>query len=95
MHSSVFAQQNIQQRLFFLMLGAPPSQTIARMTVTMNWEGIPTRQYNNLLSLDYNTFPSDYAGQQIYDHMIKNNLVITKDSSEFGTYNFIQQLKRY
>lgn len=85
----------ISQRMFFLVLAGPPSQTILRVTLTMNWEALPSRQFSDLLSLDYNTFPVDFNGQVLYNYIIKNNLVITQSDSEFGKYSFIEQIKRY
>lgn len=77
------------QRLFLLVTSAPPSQTIARITITQNWEGTPTKDYSDLLSLSYNTFPVDFNGKEIYEYMISHNMIITKDDSEFGLYKFI------
>lgn len=76
------------QRLFMLTTSAPPNQTIARITITQNWEGTPTHEYSDLLSLSYNTFPSEFNGEDIYKYMISHNLIITKDDSEFGLYKF-------
>lgn len=77
------------QRLFLLCMAGPPNQPIARITITSNWEAIPTKQYSDIITLNYNTFPSDYSGKGIYDYMISNNLIITKDDSEFGLYKFL------
>ena len=77
------------QRLFLLVTSAPPSQTIARVTITQNWEGTPTKEYSDLLSLSYNTFPVDFNGKEIYEYMISHNMIITKDDSEFGLYKFL------
>ena len=76
------------QRLFLLITSAPPSQTIARITITQNWEGTPTQDYADLLSLSYNSFSSDFDGKYIYEYMISHNLIITKDDSEYGLYRF-------
>ena len=76
------------QRLFLLITSAPANQTIARITITQNWEGTPTHNYSDLLSLSYNSFSSDFDGKFIYEYMISHNLVITKDDSEFGLYRF-------
>lgn len=76
------------QRLFILVTSAPVSQTIARITITQNWEGTPTQDYADLLTLSYSTFPSEFKGDDIYKYMITNNLVITKDDNEFGLYKF-------
>ena len=75
-------------RLFLLVTSAPPSQTIARITITQNWEGTPTHNYSDLLSLSYNSFSSDFDGKFIYEYMISHNLIVTKDDSEFGLYRF-------
>jgi hypothetical protein len=83
------------QRLFFLILAGPPNQTVARISVTQNWEGTPTRSFADIISLSYNSFPADYDGKEIYDYMIKNNLIITKDESEFGVKKFFEQYKIY
>lgn len=77
------------QRLYILVTSAPPSQTIARITITQNWEAIPSSAFSDLLTCSYNTFPSDFEGKEIFEYMIANNLVITKDESEFGLYKFL------
>lgn len=84
----------IPQRLFILVLAGPPNQPVARITLTQNWEGTPTRALSDIISLSYNTFPSDFDGKKIYDYMIANNLVVTKDEKEFGLYKFIEQFKK-
>ena len=76
------------QRLFLLITSAPINQTIARITITQNWEGTPTQDFADLLTLSYNTFPNEFNGDEIYKYMISNNLIITKDDSEFGLYKF-------
>lgn len=76
------------QRLFLLVTSAPPSQTIARITITQNWEGTPTKEYSDLLSLSYNTFPVDFNGKEIYEYMISHNMIITKNDNEFGFYKY-------
>jgi hypothetical protein len=83
------------QRLYILVLAGPPNQTVARITLTQNWEGTPTRNLADIISLSYNTFPCEYDGKSIYDYIISNNLVITKDDKEFGVYKFLEQYKRY
>lgn len=79
------------QRLYILVNAAPPSQIIARVTVTQNWEGIPTPQFADFITCSYNTFPSEFDGKEIYEFMIANNLVITKNESEFGLYKFLEK----
>lgn len=76
------------QRLFLLVTSAPVNQTVARITITQNWEGTPTQDFADLLTLTYNTFPNNFNGDEIYKYMISNNLIITKDDSEFGLYKF-------
>jgi len=76
------------QRLFILINSAPAKDTVARITITQNWEGTPTKEYSDLLSLSYNTFPSQFNGKEIYTYMISHNLIITRDDSEFGLYKF-------
>lgn len=81
--------------MYILVLAAPPSQTVARITLVQNWEGTPTKAMSDIISLSYNTFPADFDGKMVYDYMISNNLVVTTDEKEFGLYKFAEQIKRY
>ena len=85
----------LHQRLSILILGAPQASQVGRITVVQNWEAIPSRQMADLMTLSYNTFPSNFSGKAIYDHMVANNLIITKSESEFGRPKFLEQLKIY
>lgn len=89
------ANASIPQRLHLLVQGAPVSQNIARITITQNWEATPAPGFADVLSLSYNTFPSDFDGKAIYEYIVSNNLVISKDEKEFGLYKFAEQFKMY
>lgn len=77
------------QRLYLLINAAPPAQIVARITITQNWEGVPSSQFADFITCTYNTFPTEFDGKDIYSYMVANNLVITKNESEFGLYKFI------
>lgn len=38
------------QRLYILILGAIPDSTIGKITITSNWEGVPTKKYSDILT---------------------------------------------
>lgn len=80
------------QRLFILIIGAPPNQNVGRITITHNWEGTPTRAMADIVNLTYNTFPSSFDGKEIYDYMITNNLIITQSEKEAGINKFMKTL---
>lgn len=79
---------NTIQRLFILITSAPKNQTIGRIYINQNWEGTPTAEYSDILTLTYNTFPTEFNGKDIYDYIITNNLIITKNDDEYGIDNF-------
>ena len=81
------------QRLYILIIGAIPNSTIGKITITSNWEGMPTKNYSDILTLSYNIFPSDFDHKLIYDYIITQNLIITKDTSEHNVVNFLQIMK--
>lgn len=76
------------QRLFIMITSAPKNQIIGRIYINQNWEGTPTADYSDILSLTYNTFPSEFNGKDIYDYIITNNLIITKNDDEYGIDKF-------
>ena len=43
--------------------------------------------------MSYNTFPSVYDGKEVYDYMINNNLIITKDASEHNLNKFVRLME--
>ena len=79
------------QRLYIMVLAAPPSSTIGRITITSNWEAVPTKSFSDIISLNYSIYPSDFDAKAIYDYMVSNNLIITRDDSEFGLFKFLEQ----
>lgn len=83
----------VPQRLFILITGGPPSQIgVGRIVVTQNWEGIPSISTSDWVTTSYNPYPSDFDPRSIFDYMITNNLVITKDENEFGLTKFVDLL---
>ena len=82
----------VPQRCSVLITGAPAESIVARFTITANFEGIPTKEYADLLTLSYNTFPSDFDHQYIYNTIMEENLVITKDHTELGLNNLMSKL---
>jgi hypothetical protein len=76
------------QRLFILITAAPKNQIIGRIYINQNWEGTPTSEYSDILSLTYNTFPTEFNGKDIYDYIITNNLIISKNDDEYNINNF-------
>lgn len=87
----------LPQRLFILIVGSGMlgSGVTARITLTQNWEGIPTRNFADLLSVNYSDSQNGYDGKDIYEYIIANNLVISKGDKDFGSYQFLEQFKRY
>ena len=81
------------QRLYMLILGAIPDTILGKITITSNWEGLPTKKYADILTLSYNAFPTSYDGKEVYDYVLSNNMVITKDSSEHNLNKFINYIK--
>jgi len=79
------------QRLFILATAAPPNSTICRITITQNWEGVPTQQFSDLITLSYNAFPSNFDANEIYSYMIENNLVVSKNELEYGIFKHIEK----
>jgi hypothetical protein len=67
---------SMPQRLFILVNSAPPGQTICRVTIVANWEAVPSPGLADLLSTSYNTFPSSLDPSEIYNYIIKENLVV-------------------
>jgi len=90
------AQSLIAQRLFILVSNGPPSATGAvRITVTANWEGVPSKTSADWVTCDYTTYPPGFDAQDIFTYMVKNNLVITQDDDEFGINKFAEALRAY
>ena len=50
---------------------------------------MPTKKYSDVLTLSYNKYPTSYDGKEVYDYLISNNLVITKDASEHNLNKFL------
>jgi len=84
------------QRLFILITNGPPSAIGAvRITITANWEGVPSRQSADWVTTDYTNYPPGFDGNEIFTYMIKNNLIITQDDDEFGISKFAEALRAY
>ncbi len=79
----------VPQRLFFLIMGGPPSQIgVAKIIITQNWEAIPAISTSDYITTSYNPYPCDFNPQKIFSYIIENNLVITKDDKEYGFNSF-------
>jgi len=77
---------NICQRLYIAIQAAQPNTTIGYLTFTQNWEGIPSPKYSDMAKLSLSTFPDGYTGNDVFTYIVRNNLIITKDDSEFGDF---------
>lgn len=72
----------IPQRLYILVIGNPGSDPAAsaRITVCSNWEAIPSTGFADILTTSYNeNASSNYDGRDVFDYIVKNNLVIAKE----------------
>lgn len=66
----------LTKRLFLLINGGPVSQKGAcRITICSNWEGIPSGSTADFYPLSHSVYPSEMTGKEIFDYMIKENLV--------------------
>jgi hypothetical protein len=81
----------VPQRLCMLITGGPPSQVgVGRITLTQNWEGVPAITSSDFMTSSYNPYPATFDCREVYDYIVSNNLIITKDSNEFGLSRFIE-----
>ena len=72
----------ITQRLCILLTANANSDPGAagRITIVANWEGIPSPGVADIISTSYNeNAPSNYYPSDVFDSIIKNNLVIVKE----------------
>jgi hypothetical protein len=94
----------IPQRLFLLIVGGPSSQIgAARITLTANWEGVPSKTTQDWVTTSISNYPTSFngnikiknyiLGQQIFNYMMQNNLIVTKEDDEFGTSKFAKMIK--
>lgn len=70
------------QRLCILLTSNPASDPGAagKITIVANWEAVPSPAFADILTTSYNEqSPSTYDPNGIFDAIVKNNLVITKE----------------
>ena len=70
------------QRLCIILSSNPGSEPGAagRITIVANWEAVPSPAFADILTTSYNeSAPSTYDPNGIFDSIVKNNLVITKE----------------
>jgi hypothetical protein len=79
----------VGQRLYLLMLGGPKRETVGRITITANWEGIPAAGYTDLIRPSYSDYPSDFNHNELYQHIIQNGYVVTRDNDASIAINLV------
>jgi hypothetical protein len=72
----------LPQRLFILVIGNPGNDPAPsfKVTVVMNWEGIPSPAFADILTTSYNdACPTGYEGKDVFDEIIQKGLIVSKE----------------
>lgn len=86
----------VQQRLFFMIIGGPSSQAgVGRITITANWEGVPSKTTADWVTTTVTKYPASFNGRTIFDYIMQNNLVITSDDDESNSSKFRALIEGY
>ena len=65
---------------------------MCRIQLIQNWEAVPSKPTEDWVTTSYNPYPSKLDPREVYDYIIDNNLIITKEENEIGLNNFIHHV---
>ncbi len=82
------------QKLYIFINGAPPNANVARISVNVNWEGIPSTSLAEITRPTNSFYPGNFNGREVYDYIISNNLVVSNELSDAQINSIITNFKK-